>query len=651
MATKKKMLQAAAGSAAGGEALDITDVFSTYLYEGNGTPQTNRNTISNGIDLAGEGGMVWIKSRTDGISHRIYDTERGVHKGLATDSTAAQNNDAYTFTSFNSDGFEVWFDQWVNKGGSDFASWTFRKAPKFFDVVTYTGDGTSSRAISHNLGTTVGTILIKETNAASNWLVFHRSLANTDALQLNTTAAKFTGQTVWGSTSPTDTQFYVGGGGNNSGKNFVAYLFAHNDGDGGFGPDGDQDIIKCGSYTGNGADQEIDIGFEPQWILTKPSTFAHDWYIWDTMRGFKTYSGTDTNNLNLKPNEANAESDFDGIALTSTGFSLHGASNAANSSGQTYIYMAIRRGPLAQPESGTEVFAIDGFTARTSGSWFRSGFPVDFALRARPNNADEKNALSRLTGDKMLRTDSTGAEVTTGNAQWDWMDGYGDAVANSSFFSWMWKRAPGFFDAVAYTGDGVAGRTVPHNLGVAPEMGIFKVRNNGQYNWNVYLASLGVDINLTLNSNNASSGGFGGLLFNSTAPTSSEITLGNWAAINAAGNTYIAYLFATVPGVSKVGSYTGSDGTQTIDCGFTSGARFILIKRSSGSGDWNVWDTTRGINAGSDPFITLNTTDAESSGQDEIDAHASGFIINSPGGAGDAEINKSGSTYIFYAIA
>ena len=69
MATKKKMLQAAAGQAggAGGAVLNVEDVFSTYLYEGTGAAQT----ITNGIDLAGEGGLVWIKARTDGSSHSL----------------------------------------------------------------------------------------------------------------------------------------------------------------------------------------------------------------------------------------------------------------------------------------------------------------------------------------------------------------------------------------------------------------------------------------------------------------------------------------------------------------------------------------------------------------------------------------------------
>ena len=69
--------------------------------------------------------------------------------------------------------------------------------------------------------------------------------------------------------------------------------------------------------------------------------------------------------------------------------------------------------------------------------------------------------------------------------------------------------------------------------------------------------------------------------WNDTAPTSSVFSVGTGTATNGSGETYIAYLFATVAGVSKVGSYTGNDTGQNIDCGFSSGARFVLIKCSS----------------------------------------------------------------------
>jgi hypothetical protein len=65
-------------------------------------------------------------------------------------------------------------------------------------------------------------------------------------------------------------------------------------------------------------------------------------------------------------------------------------------------------------------------------------------------------------------------------------------------------------------------------------------------------------------------------------------------------------------GVSKVGSYTGTGTTLSIDCGFTAGARFILIKRTDSTGDWYVWDTARGIIAGNDPYLLLNSQQPKS---------------------------------------
>jgi hypothetical protein len=94
-----------------------------------------------------------------------------------------------------------------------------------------------------------------------------------------------------------------------------------------------------------------------------------------------------------------------------------------------------------------------------------------------------------------------------------------------------------------------------------------------------------------------------------------------------------------------VGSFT-SDGTDmTIDCGFSSGARFVLIKRTDANGNWFLWDTARGITTGSDPRLRLENTAAEATGNDNIDPDSSGFIIN------DNILGGSGRDFIFYAIA
>jgi hypothetical protein len=211
------------------------------------------------------------------------------------------------------------------------------------------------------------------------------------------------------------------------------------------------------------------------------------------------------------------------------------------------------------------------------------------------------------------------------------------------------RRAPGFFDVVAYTGTGVA-RTVPHNLGAVPELMIVKGRSSGnEGNWNVYSQTLGntgiLLLNTTLSANDI---GTSNIWWNSTTPTATQFTVGTRIDSNGSGFTYIAYLFATVPGVSKVGSYTGTGTTKQIDCGFTGGARFVLIKRTDSTGDWYVWDTARGIVAGNDPYLLLNSTAAEVTNTDYIDTYSAGFEISS---TAPAAINANGGTFIFFAVS
>jgi len=642
MSNSKKLLQAAAGSA-GGAALNVEDVFSTYLYTGNGTSQT----ITNDIDLAGEGGLMWFKRRDATYSHHLYDTEVGVSSSRQTDTTIADITGRNDVTSLNSNGFSVGSTNVVNASGSDFASWTFRKAPKFFDVVTYTGNGVSGRTISHNLGCEVGCIIVKQTSSVSNWPVYHRSLGSSAYIELNSTNATTSNVTRWYGTDPTSTDFTVNVTNvNKLNETYVAYLFAHNDGDGEFGSTADQDIIKCGSYTGSGSTgHHVDLGFEPQWILVKESSASGDnWILMDSMRGLPGGTGTSYNLL--FPNLSNAEASGTASDLytyiDATGFGYNGSSNGLNQSGETYIYVAIRRGPMAVPESATDVFAIDTFggTAPTPPA-FISGFPVDFAIRY-STGTDSNYTQSRLTGETFLQTNSTSAEVSSSPRKFDYMDGYYDSTGtNTGLVSPMWKRAPNYFDVVAYTGNSVSGRTINHNLGVAPEMMWVKTRSN-TYNWMVYHTATGNTKALTLES--SGTGYTGSSWWNNTSPSSTVFTVGNDGGTNYSGRTYIAYLFASLDGVSKVFSVTKSSGSDaSVNCGFSAGPRFVLLKRTDSTGDWYVWDSERGIVAGNDPYLLLNSTAAEVTSTDYIDPTSNGFTIVN-GGLADGD-------YIGYAVA
>ena len=195
---------------------------------------------------------------------------------------------------------------------------------------------------------------------------------------------------------------------------------------------------------------------------------------------------------------------------------------------------------------------------------------------------------------------------------------------------------------VTYTGTGAAA-TIGHGLGKAPSMIITKQRN-GTWNWMSYHSALGATKYLYLNATDAQATD---AQTYASAPTSTVWSVGTNAQINGNTSTYVSYVFAEVAGFSKFGSYTGNGSSQTINCGFSAGARFVLIKRTDSTGDWYVWDSVRGIVASTDPHLSLNTTAAEVTTDDSIDPDNSGFIVNQ---LSATNINVTSATYIFIAF-
>ena len=210
----------------------VDDVFSTYVYKG---PMTN-NKVTNNINLSGEGGLVWIKHRDtiNNISegHHLYDTVRGATKDISTDDSDAEETvGSDVFGGFNSDGFTVGGHSRTGGSGQKFSSWTFRKAPGFFDIVTWTGNGVDGRNISHSLGSVPGCIMIKRLSASEDWAVYHKSNGNTEGLTLNSNAYNSYSKTWWDETTPTATTFRIDNAArvNSNGQTYVAYVFAGGD--------------------------------------------------------------------------------------------------------------------------------------------------------------------------------------------------------------------------------------------------------------------------------------------------------------------------------------------------------------------------------------------------------------------------------------
>ena len=640
-----------------------------------------------------DGGLVWTKARQNtsggGTIHALIDSERGTNKWLASD-TRAETTNANLITAFNSNGYTVGTGgpYWTNDNGYDYVSWTFRKQPGFFDVVTYTGDGNSSTGISHNLDSEPKMMIIKRTNTTGDWAVYHKDIASNPVgwkLKLNNSSARYYSGSSYFPTVPTSSVFYPGSDSdvNGSGQTYVAYLFAHNDQR--FGKNSDESIIYCGTYEGNGGTKEITLGWEPQWILSKNiDDGGNNWMMCDIMRGAPVSDDTRF----LEANTGDAEAVGGGVGNkkwwpTATGFTVSvggGGANDPNENGETYIYVAIRRPHKPASEfAATDLFDVFKYTDNTLD---QSTNPILLTSDGQTNGpsvltdmwwhrlrstgiSDSFCFQSRLTGiGNGLVTQSTGAEPQGDAGElkgFDQMTGVevgpngtfyysSSGAGNRTHISYYLRRAPGFFDVVAYTGQS-AEMSVSHNLGVTPELIIQKCRTQGSgYNWNSWYTGLTNSqyINLNTTAAPASSSNLWGT--NSTVATDSVFRVGSaTTGVNGgSSNTHIAYLFATAEGISKVGTYTGSGSTQTINCGFSNGARFVLIKCISGSSNWFVWDSERGITSGLDPYIIVNQTAAETTNSPvDVNPASSGFEVF----GNDSDSNRNNETYLFLAIA
>jgi hypothetical protein len=316
--------------------------------------------------------------------------------------------------------------------------------------------------------------------------------------------------------------------------------------------------------------------------------------------------------------------------------------------------MAIRRPHKPAEEfDATDLFAVNSRGADNPPPSYRSNFVVDTQIR-RPDFTSSGDTLvfDRLRGStNALKTNANSANSAVGSTvtEQDQMEGIGsnDGV-DANDLSWMWRRAPGYFDVVTYTGGQSAGSTVNHNLGVVPEMMWVKNRTSTG-SWVVkhkgMTGGISGDYYTYLDSSSAEDDGGSNFRFN---PSSTQFTLSSTnSQINNSTTPsfgYIAYLFATVAGISKVGTFTRTLGdTTNVDCGFSNGARFVLLKRIiGGTGNWTVYDTVRGIVTGNDPYLFLNSTAPQVTNTDYIDPYSAGFTVTSGLATG---------TFVFYAIA
>ena len=407
--------------------------------------------------------------------------------------------------------------------------------------------------------------------------------------------------------------------------------------------DAEESVIKCGSYVGNGSSDgpEIFLGWEPSYILLKNSDNSDEhWKVFDIMRGIVTGG----NEPLLEPSTVNQDnSGNNALDLTPTGFKITLNGDFCNKDGDTIIYVAIRRpdGYVGKPaEAGTDVFNIGA--GQNSEPGFIAGFPVDWAMGRDPDTGGAMYTGARLQGEYALGTHDNSAEFATTSRVFDYNNGWNvSRGANSPQISWMWKRHAGF-DVVTVI-SAATGDRLPHSLGRTPEMIWGKNRDNGGA-WSVYHKGLNGGTNpeqyrLILSDTDAEAANTGS--WNDVAPTATHFTGGaNWA-----GQNPIFMLFASVDGISKVGSFDGQNSDLTVTFGFQ--PRFLMVKRADSAGDWNVYDTTRGLVSGADKELRLNDTSTQSD-HEVGDITSTGFTF-ACGGSHDT--CSAGGKWIYYAHA
>lgn len=680
MSGAKKLLYAAAGG--GDDPVYVEDVFSIYLYGGNDGSQT----ITNGIDLDGEGGMVWQKRRGSSENHVISDSARGVssgnYKDLHTNLAVAENTDASPISAFNSNGFAMDRTGEANADGERYVSWTFRKTEKFFDIVEYTGNG-SNQSIAHNLGATPGFVVVKSKDQARNWSCWHNSIGDDKYILLNSTAtiaASGATRTV------NSTHYQIFGSWNDegiSGEDYVMYLFAHNAES--FGEDSDESIINCGTYLGsNSSDVEVDLGWEPQWLMIKNTERTDTWTIIDNMRGLHARGEYNDNYLAANSNAAEETgTNHTEVIPTATGFIIPtGASGHVGEADEKYVFIAIRR-PHKPPEAGTDVFSPYAYqdagltsgsgtavnrTILNGGSNSGTNFPVDmYWHKGLADTSYGFHVFDRLRGkgEGLLSDLSNGSPAgdSASNSGFDFMEGvdveyngtmyyYSHAAGSREHIGLFFKRAPTFFDIVAYKGNSTSGNEIKHSLGAVPKMILIK-RYIGSRVWIAYFDPLGNT--KYLQASGASGAGQNAAAtssahWNDTSPTASVFTLGNSEDVN--GNlNYIAYLFGDAEGVSKVGTYD-SDGSNNIAVTTGFSPRFVMVKNvSDASTNWIVFDTAQGMTTSDvNKSLEWNLSNATNTSSD-LNVHTSSTGFTAKRGSPHLNHSDSGKSYVYLAIA
>ncbi len=275
-------------------------------------------------------------------------------------------------------------------------------------------------------------------------------------------------------------------------------------------------------------------------------------------------------------------------------------------------------------------FLIDSVRGKDGGTTYENVYPNTNSPQANDSGITAIGSTSFTTGNSRFASNDWVA--------WAWKAG-GAPVANTdgTITSQVSANTTLGFSISKYTGNGTSGATFGHGLGSQVNISMVKRTDSAGY-WYIYSSFLSANNNLYLNTSDAQQPD--GVMLGGNTTT---VSISASSSVNASGGEYIAYNFASKPGFSKVGSYTGTGASgNLVVTGFE--PAFIMIKSTSSSNTaWNMWDNKR------TPYDMLraNTNEAEFAGPGRIQFFANGFQLLDA----DASRNSTGGNYIYLAFA
>ncbi len=666
--------------------------FTPVIWSGNGS---STRSISTGF----ESDMIWIKSRNYVNNHFLLDSVRGKDGGTTYENVypnlnSAQANDsgitAIGSTSFTTGSSRYASNDWVawawKAGGAPVAntdgtitSQVSANTTLGFSISKYTGNGTSGATFGHGLGSQVNISMVKRTDSTGYWYVYSSFLSANNNLYLNTSDAQQADGVMLGGNTTT-VSISASSSVNASGGEYIAYNFASKPG-----------FSKVDYYAGNGTTSHIiQTGFEPAFLMIKGYTHGGGWVMLDNKRNS---SNPRDNVLYAEASGAEQVNDIYAKAnFLSNGFELLTNDSGINMSGRSYIYLAIAAdGSTTTPSlansfnaetySGTNSAQSTNSLSNQSGTisfkpdliWFKNrtgAYPYQIYNSIRGVNKFLNSGVATTIGGYTgtgAEFDDSGYDLMSYDSNGFTLGASGFGSVNESGFNsvaWSWKagglasintagsitslvaanQAAGF-SIVNYTGESQSSATIGHGLSSAPEMYIVKSLSTGDWwTYNKYLNGGTNPANyfIRLNSTAAESLNSGSppSIFAGTEPTSTVFSIG--ASINTS-NGFIAYCFTSIPGYSKVGTYTGSNASgKVVTTGFQ--PSYLLVKSIGHQGMWAILDDKRTTGANGKNRLYANGLWAEDSAVD-VQFTATGFTILTS----NSDVNGN-YTYIYLAI-